>query len=195
MHKQDVIAFFDHCAPTWDQRNVTNDAVIGRILDNAHVTAGADVLDIACGTGVLFPYYLRRDVASVTGIDISSRMVEIAAEKWRGEARISVLCADADIFTSQRSYDAIVVYNALPHFVNPSSLIVCLTTLLKEGGRLTVAHGASREAIDRCHKGAAQRVSNGLMSVESLYRLFTPHLHVDTVISDDTMYQVCGVKK
>jgi len=144
---------------------------------------------------VLFPYYLRRNVASVTGIDISSRMVEIAAEKWRHEERISVLCADADIFTSQRSYDAIVVYNALPHFVNPSSLIVRLTTLLKEGGRLTVAHGASREAIDRCHKGAAQHVSNGLMSVESLYRLFTPHLHVDTVISDDTMYQVCGVKK
>ena len=195
MHKQDVIAFFDHCAPTWDQRNVTNDAVIGRILDNAHVTAGTDVLDIACGTGVLFPYYLRRNVASVTGIDISSRMVEIAAEKWREEARISVLCADADIFTSQRSYDAIVVYNALPHFVNPSSLIVRLTTLLKKGGRLTVAHGASREAIDRCHKGAAQHISNGLMSVESLYRLFTPHLHVDTVISDDTMYQVCGVKK
>lgn len=195
MHKQDVIAFFDHCAPTWDQRNVTNDAVIGRILDNAHVTAGADVLDIACGTGVLFPYYLRRNVASVTGIDISSRMVEIAAEKWRGEARISVLCADADIFTSQRAYDAIVVYNALPHFINPTSLVVRLTALLKEGGRLTVAHGASREAIDRCHHGAAQHVSNGLMSVESLYRLFTPHLKVDTVISDDTMYQVCGVKR
>ena len=195
MHKQDVIAFFDHCAPTWDQRTVTNDAVIGRILDNAHVTAGADVLDIACGTGVLFPYYLRRDVASVTGIDISSRMVEIAAEKWRGEARIAVLCADADTFSPHRTYDAIVVYNALPHFLDPASLIARLTALLKEGGHLTVAHGASRETIDRCHRGAAQHVSNGLMSVESLYRLFTPHLHVDTVISNDTMYQVCGVKK
>ena len=55
--------------------------------------------------------------------------------------------------------------------------------------------GDFREAIDRCHRGAAQHVSNGLMSVESLYRIFTPHLKVDTVISDDTMYQVCGVKR
>lgn len=195
MHKQDVIAFFDHCAPTWDQRNVTNDAVIGRILDNARVTAGTDVLDIACGTGVLFPYYLRRNVASVTGIDISPGMVEIAAEKWREESRISVLCGDADTFTSQRTYDAIVVYNALPHFLDPAALIARLTIFLKEGGRLTVAHGASRETIDRCHRGAAQHVSNGLMSVESLHQLFTPHLQVDTVISDDTMYQVSGVKK
>lgn len=195
MHKQDVIAFFDHCAPTWDQRTVTNDAVIGRILDNAHVTAGADVLDIACGTGVLFPYYLRREVASVTGIDISPRMAEVAAEKWGSESRICVLCADADTFTPQRTYDAIVVYNALPHFLDPAALIARLTALLKKGGRLTVAHGASRETIDRCHRGAAQHVSNGLMSVESLHRLFTPHLQVDTVISDDTMYQVSGVKK
>lgn len=195
MHKQDVIAFFDHCAPTWDQRTVTNDAVIGRILDNAHVTAGADVLDIACGTGVLFPYYLRRGVSSVTGIDISPRMVEIAAEKWGSEERIRVLCADADTFTPQRTYDTIVVYNALPHFLDPAALIARLTALLKKGGRLTVAHGASRETIDRCHRGAAQHVSNGLMSTEALHRLFTPYLHVDTVISDDTMYQVSGVKK
>lgn len=195
MHKQDVIAFFDHCAPTWDQRTVTNDAVIGRILDNAHVTAGADVLDIACGTGVLFPYYLRRGVSSVTGIDISPRMAEIAAEKWGSEERIRVLCADADTFTPQRTYDAIVVYNALPHFLDPAALIARLTALLKKGGRLTVAHGASRETIDRCHRGAAQHVSNGLMSVDALHRLFTPHLQVDTVISDDTMYQVSGVKK
>ena len=194
MHKQDVIAFFDHCAPTWDQRAVTNDAVIGRILDNARVTAGADVLDIACGTGVLFPYYLNRGVASVTGIDISPRMVQIAVKKWDGEERIRVLCGDAENFTSPHTYDAIVVYNALPHFLDPSALIGRLSSLLKQGGRLTIAHGASRETIDRCHRGAAQHVSNGLMSVESLHHLFTPHLQVDTVISDDTMYQVSGVK-
>ncbi len=195
MRKQDIIAFFDHCAPTWDRHTVTNDAVIGRILDNARITAGADVLDIACGTGVLFPYYLSRGVASVTGIDISPRMAEIAAEKWDGEGRIRVLCGDAETFTSSHTYDAIVVYNALPHFLDPSALIGRLSTLLKSGGRLTVAHGASRETIDRCHRGAAAHVSAGLMHAEDLRCLFTPHLQVDTVISDDTMYQVSGVKK
>ena len=37
---------------------------------------GRDILDVACGTGVLFPYYYEKGVASVTGIDISGEMVK-----------------------------------------------------------------------------------------------------------------------
>ena len=63
MNKQDVIAFFDHCAPTWDAGMVTNDTVIGRILDNARVSSGDDVLDVATElyfVGVLITTHLER---------------------------------------------------------------------------------------------------------------------------------------
>lgn len=43
----------------WDAGMVRSDEKIGRILDNAKVTAGSRVLDIACGTGVLIGDYLR----------------------------------------------------------------------------------------------------------------------------------------
>ena len=78
MNKQDVIAFFDQLAPSWDGDMIKNDEIIETILDNAEVDAGMDVLDVACGTGVMFEYYLKRGVASVTGIDISSEMAKIA---------------------------------------------------------------------------------------------------------------------
>ena len=94
-----------------------------------------------------------------------------------------------------RQFDAIVVYNAFPHFPDPRKLIKTLASLLKEGGRLTVAHGASREAIDNHHKGSASKVSNGLMSADSLKKLFEPYLQVEIVISNDRMYQVSGVKR
>ena len=74
MNKQDVIEFFDRCAPSWDADMIKNDVTIGKILDNAEIEAGQDILDVACGTGVMFPYYLLRGVASVTGIDISPEM-------------------------------------------------------------------------------------------------------------------------
>ena len=195
MNKQDVIAFFDHCAPTWDADMVTNDAVIGHILDNARVSTGNDVLDVACGTGVLFPYYLDRGVSSVTGIDISPCMVELARKKWGHEPRVALICGDAEVFTSEKRYDAIVVYNAFPHFVDPAALIRQLSALLKEGGRLTVSHGASREKINRHHQGSAAKVSRGLMPAEELRDLLADCLQVDTVISNETMYQVCGVKR
>ena len=195
MEKKDVIAFFDRCAPTWDAEMIKNDAVIGRILDNAEVGAGMDVLDVACGTGVMFDYYLQRDVASVTGIDIAPEMAKIAAQKYAAEERVQVICGDVEEVTFGKKFDRIVVYNAFPHFPYPKRLIKILAGLLKEDGRLTVAHGASREAIDNHHNGPASKVSNGLMAAETLKRIFDAHFNVEVVISNRYMYQVSGVKR
>ena len=194
MEKQDVIAFFDRCAPSWDAEMIKSDEIIGKILDNAEIGEGMDVLDVACGTGVLFPYYLARKVASVTGIDISPEMARIASEKFAGESRIRILCGDVEEAAFDRKFDRIVVYNAFPHFPDPRRLIAILAGLLKDGGRLTIAHGASRETIDGHHSGEASKVSNGLMSAESLKNLFDPHFQVEIMVSNSRMYQVSGVK-
>ena len=195
MEKKDIIEFFDRCAPTWDAEMIKSDVKIGRILDNAEVGAGMDVLDVACGTGVMFDYYLERDVASVTGIDISPEMAKIAGEKYARESKIQVICGDVEEYQFGRKFDRIVVYNAFPHFPYPKRLIKTLAGLLKDEGRLTVAHGMSREAIDGHHSGAASKVSNGLMSAESLKRIFDAHFDVEVVISNRHMYQVSGVKR
>ena len=195
MEKRDIIEFFDRCAPTWDADMIKNDQIIETILDNAEVSENQAVLDVACGTGVMFPYYLKRNVASVTGIDISPEMAKIAGEKYADESRVQVICGDVEETKFDRQFDAIVVYNAFPHFPDPRRLLKTLADLLKEGGRLTVAHGASRETIDNHHKGSASKVSNGLMTADSLKKLFDPLVQVEVVISNDRMYQVSGVKR
>ena len=195
MDKKDVIEFFDRCAATWDADMIKNDVIIGKILDNAEVEAGMDVLDVACGTGVMFPYYLERNVASVTGIDIAPEMAKIAAEKFAGVPNVQVICGDVEEVNFDRKFDRIVVYNAFPHFPKPKRLIKILAGLLKEGGRLTIAHGMSREAIDGHHSGSASKVSNGLMTADSLKKIFDAHFDVEIMISNSRMYQVSGVKR
>ena len=195
MEKQDIIEFFDRCAPSWDAEMIKSDVKINKILDNAEVEENMHILDVACGTGVMFPYYLQRGAASVTGIDISPEMAKIAAAKYAGEDRVQVICGDVETHTFDRKFDRIVVYNAFPHFPKPKRLIKILAGLLNENGRLTIAHGMSREAIDGHHSGSASKVSNGLMSAESLKKLFDPHFTVEVVISNDHMYQVSGVKR
>ena len=195
MEKRDIIEFFDRCAPSWDAEMIKNDAIIGKILDNVEVGPDMDVLDVACGTGVMFDYYLQRNVASVTGIDISPEMAKIAAAKYEGNPKVQVICGDVEEYAFDRKFDRIVVYNAFPHFPYPKRLIKTLAKLLKEDGRLTVAHGMSREAIDGHHSGAASKVSNGLMTAESLKRIFDAHFDVEVVISNRHMYQVSGVKR
>mgnify|MGYP000683580276 CR=1 FL=1 len=115
IEQKDVIAFFDERAGEWDAGMVRSDEKIGRILDNAKVTAGSHVLDIACGTGVLIGDYLRRNVESVTAVDISPEMVRIAREKFPQE-NVRFVCGDAETTPLGEGFDAIVIYNAFPHF-------------------------------------------------------------------------------
>mgnify|MGYP002677881809 CR=1 FL=1 len=193
MNKQDVITFFDYCASSWDARMIRNESVINTILDHGGVSTGCTVLDVACGTGVLFPDYLHRNVKSVTAVDISPEMARIAAGKYPNSP-IEVICGDIETLSLDQKFDCCMVYNAFPHFPDPKHLIAVLASHLKPGGTLSVAHGMSRERINRHHERRASKVSMGLLSEQELSNIFAQYLEVTTVISDDTMYQVCGRK-
>ena len=191
--QKEVIRFFNTLAPRWDGDMIRSDEIINCILNNAHITDGSRVLDVACGTGVLIPDYLARNVESITAIDISPEMIRIAEGKAHPN-NVRFLCGDVELTDVGQDFDAIVVYNAFPHFPDGARLIRHLSDLLKSGGTLTVAHGMSREAIDKHHCGAAKHVSNGLMRAEELASIFSESLDVTTVISNDAMYQVTGTK-
>ena len=192
MKKADVAAFFDRCAPWWDSDMIRNEEIITKILDNGGIREGIHVLDVACGTGVLFPDYLKRNVASVTAIDISPEMVKIASSKF---PQVNVLCGDVENTTFDRQFDCIMVYNAFPHFPDPVHLIEVLAGLLKPGGRLSVAHGMSRAALCDHHAGRAANVSIDLLHEQELADIFSDWFDVDVIISDERMYQVSGVRK
>ena len=191
---KDIIEFFDKYAPCWDEHMIRNEEVIKEILDNAGVRRGSRVLDVACGTGVLIPEYLERGAEEVTAVDISPKMIEIARGKFK-EPNVQLIRADVMSDDMGTDYDSIVVYNAFPHFPNQKELIKRLSQLLKVGGRLTVAHGMSREWIEKHHEGAACKVSVGLMQADALADIFSDYLDVLNVISDSRMYQVVGEKR
>ncbi|MGN1307960.1 MAG: class I SAM-dependent methyltransferase [Faecousia sp.] len=192
MEQQEVIRFFDRCAPLWDADITRNEVVIAAILDNAGIRAGIDVLDVACGTGVLFPDYLGRGVASLTAIDISPEMAKLARQKF---PQVKVLCGDAEQTGFEKCFDTVMIYNAFPHFPEPARVIERLAKWVKPGGRLSVAHGMSRDKLVRHHSGSASRVSVDLPEAHKLAQLFAPWFDVDIIISNDEMYQVCGKKQ
>lgn len=192
--QKEIIKFFDEHATTWDEELIRSDRNINTILDNAGVKAGSRVLDVACGTGVLMPDYLKRDVASVTAIDISPEMIRLAKNKFSEKDNLRFVCGDVETEDVGEGYDAVVVYNAFPHFPEPRRLVEHLSSLLGDGGIMTVAHGMSREQIDAHHHGHASRVSLGLIEAEELAEIFSKYLDVCCVISDENMYQVAGRK-
>lgn len=191
MDKNEVIRFFDTLADSWDNMQVRNEEVIKLILHNSRIKQGVRVLDVACGTGVLFDDYFQSGALSVTGIDISGEMLKIAQDKF---PQVSLICGDAEEYAFDDEYDVVMIYNAFPHFPNPARLIENLSKALKAGGRLTVAHGISMTELEKCHSGKAKAVSLPLPQKEALAEIMSPYINVDTLISDERMYMVSGVK-
>lgn len=191
MNRLEIIEFFDECAPNWDAEMIKDDEIIEEILKKAGVRPEVNVLDVACGTGVLIPYYLSRGAGSVTGIDISPAMSEIAERKFSPD-RVSIICGDVEEYDPDRRFDCVVLYNAFPHFPEPVRLIRKLAELTAPGGTVTVAHGMSRERINR-HHASVMHVSNELMEAEQLAEIFRGcGLEVREAISDEKMYLVSG---
>ena len=191
MEKKEIIAFFDRLASCWDDGNVRNEEVIAEILSKGGVKEGVRVLDVACGTGVLFPDYISLG-ATVVGMDISENMVKRAREKF---PQIQVICADAAEYEFEDKFDVIMIYNAFPHFDDAQKLIKNLSGALKENGRFTVAHGISEKELEECHSGSAKNISVPLVKKEVLADMMSPYIQADVLISDERMYMVSGVKK
>lgn len=191
MDKNSIEAFFDKAASSWDEEMIKDDLIIKTILDNARVEKGNTVLDVACGTGVMIPYYLKRG-AHPTGIDLSKKMIEIASDKFKD---VEFIWGDVEEL-NDRKFDRIIVYNAFPHFIDPEALVKHLATLLNKDGTLTIAHGMSRELINHHHhEGVASSISNGLIKASELAKMMSKYLDVYASIDDDRMYQVSGLLK
>ena len=71
----------------------------------------------------MIDYYIERNVSKVTGVDISSKMIEIARNKFKKYDFIDFLCEDAEEFNFKNQYDRVMVFNAFPHFPNPLKIL------------------------------------------------------------------------
>lgn len=190
--KKDVVEFFNELAPNWEKDLEVDVGKINAILDIAEVRPGVRVLDVACGTGVLFPFYRQRSAAYVLAVDIAPGMAQIAAEK--AAPQIHVVCDDIQAMNGTGDYDCCVVYNAFPHFPDPTGLVRDLAAWLRPGGRLTVAHSMGAEQLNRHHSGRAAKVSTDLLPAPDLAEFFRQWFRVDTVISNAEEYIVSGTR-
>lgn len=192
MDKEIIKDFFNDLATRWDNEPIADKEIIDTILDNGEITENINILDVGCGTGVLFPFYLERNVKSITAVDLSPEMVKIAKNKF---PQANVICGDAENITFPHQFDIIMIYNAFPHFPEPEKLIENLSKAVKSGGKISIAHGMSKKELDEVHKKSAGKVSNILPECEEVKKLLEPYFNVDIMISNDKMYQVTGTKK
>lgn len=104
------------------------------LVDAAGLEAGASVLDVACGTGVVARAAATRvgDHGRVVGVDRSQAMVDVAAGLLpTAEFRV----ADAEQLPfDDASFDAVLCQAALMFFPNPGAAVAEMARVVKDEG-------------------------------------------------------------
>ena len=187
-----VRAFFDARAAKWDETCPHDPAKLQIIARLCCLVPGAAVLDVACGTGVMFGPLLAHGAESITGIDLSPNMVAEARKKWSGEPRVRLLTGDA-LDLGMPGFDLAVIYSAYPHFPDREALARAMARCLAPHGRFLVAHSESRAAINgRHHSPPVQAVSTTLRPAAQEAPVWEPFFALATLIDTPELYVLSG---
>jgi len=184
-------AYFDREGARWDRHarhELHKLRTIMRVLD---LRVGQRVLDVACGTGVLFPWLLSRDPQLLMGIDISEAMTENARAMHR-DRRLRIVTAD--YFNMEAgNFDRIIVFNAYPCFPDREKFAQRTLKLLIPGGRFVVAHNAGRKGVNAMPE--AWGCGAPLQSADEECSWFEPFFEMDVSIDNEELYLISGVKR
>jgi len=192
---REIQEFFDKLAPGWDAREPAwARPVIDKILDRIAPCAADAILDVGCGTGVLFPFLRERGVKRYMGLDCSGGMLAEFAAKFPDAKTETGDYQSQELFTAA-SFTKVIIYNTFPHFTDPKAVFGNSWRYLKSGGGLYIVHSMNREALDLHHKNAGAQVEDHVLEPDSMLR--SRYLQAgfeETEIENGDCFYSCGFK-
>lgn len=189
----DCRAYFNDLAEGWDAKCAPCPGPLETVAFLSGARPGLRVLDIACGTGVMFPALLNQGVERLVGVDVADKMAAAARAKFASEPRVEVRCGD---FYDLKSapFHAALLYNAYPHFLDKEALFAKAASLLLVGGRFTIAHGMGREALNGYHGNVPPGICVPLCPAAEEARRWETRFAVDMLCDSPEFYLISGVK-
>ena len=109
---------------------------ISMLLDMSGVTRGDDVLDVACGPGLVACEFAPR-ARHVTGIDITPEMIQQATERQREKGLTNLSWQVGDVTPlpfRDAAFDIVVTRYSFHHFLEPGAALCEMVRVCKPGG-------------------------------------------------------------
>ena len=186
--------YFDSIAPSWDSNQPDKNKIIRSLIDKILIKKGDSILDLACGTGTITGLLHEFSESPVYGLDLSPKMIEIAKEKYKGQDWAYFEAGDFLAWKNEKKFDVIVLYNAYPHFKDPSLLSDCFYKHLNEGGKFAIVHSLGREELDMHHANVPHNVSRSLSSSEDEAKYFEKNFTIFKQEEGEHFYLLVGSK-
>jgi ubiquinone/menaquinone biosynthesis C-methylase UbiE len=193
--------YFDKAASTWDERFITPSlsSFLAKLVPQFGLKAGQSVLDVGTGTGVLIPYLIRAvgPSGSVTAIDYSEKMVQTCNRKHLHIKNVSIKVGniEEDAFQPE-TFDAVVCFGVFPHLENKEKALQNISSLLKQGGKLVIAHTLSSEELKAHHKKVSTHVAHDVLPEKAeMTQLLEQTGFRGIGITDEPGYYLCIAHK
>ena len=147
--------FFDQLADTWEDQSFPPETRkrVAELADTFGIQAGAWVLDVATGTGILHPYLLRAvgESGRVFAFDFSYKMIQHAEKKPFGTHLHCFQASAMAIPLSAAMCDTIVCFAAFPHFADQLKALQEMARVAKKGAHIYIVHLMSRDELLKHH--------------------------------------------
>lgn len=144
-----ILDQFTRQAVPFSQMHSRDDVEIHQLLiRTAGITAGDDVLDVACGPG-LVACEVAKAARHVTGLDLTPAMITQAKERQKrlGLANLTWIVGDTQPLPfPDASFSRVITRYSFHHFTEPGAAFAEMARVCRPGGRVTVADVFTRSA-------------------------------------------------
>lgn len=133
--------FFDKWAGHYDKKIFKNWLIRIRekIIDYAEIKKNSKILDSGCGTGELLRLLLlKKKNLRLYGVDVSSKMLEIAKQKLKKNANLKLSPVEKINFKNNY-FDYIFSEDSFHHYSNQGLVMDKFYKILKKNGKLIIA--------------------------------------------------------
>jgi len=178
--KRNIVHHYNRLAKVYDTQYAGEQkAKIEAALSDVHVNKDSLVLDVGCGTGLLFPY-IANGVQLLIGIDISRKLLRKAKTCKKRYPNTHILLADADHLPFQdQTFHTIFAITLLQNISNRLTTLQEIKRVSKKHVTIAVTglkKGFTKRAFTTALKNAKLEIS--IMKTDNALKDYVATCHL-----------------
>ena len=193
--------YFETIASEWEKEHESAglNGGLAELTNRFDLHPGDKVLDAGCGSGRLLPHLLRAvgQTGLVAAADFAFQMVARARKKY---AAPNLIFLQADVMRmplADNFFDRIILLAFFPHLPQKARALKEFYRLLKPGGKIFIAHTASRNEVNEFHGRLDYPLCEDFLPEEEEMRkiILAANFELIDLVDNSNLYLVAGRKK